>query len=190
FRLDRNYLDEGQFGFVPIESPLNYSRGYGWGSENSISYNSENLAARLNFTAAREEDIGVDTGQFNFDPVELSYMDRHYFILDHTALFSISGGLAYRWGKWLFATDMLFNAGLRAGFANTESLPNVLQVNLSAAREFDIPWFGKLTDRVMLLNIFDRTNLIRPANGIGVFQSAYGPRITVYNAVTVPLPPL
>jgi hypothetical protein len=41
-----------------------------------------------------------------------------------------------------------------------------------------------------LLNVFDRTNLIRPANGIGVFQAAYGPRITVYDALTVPLPSL
>jgi outer membrane receptor protein involved in Fe transport len=187
FRLDRNYLDEGQFGFVPIEAPLNYSRGYGWGTENSVSYNRENLSVRLNFTVAREQDIGVDTGQFNFDPAELAYMDSHYFVLDHTALFSVSGGAAYRCRDWLFAMDTLFNTGLRAGFANTESLPDVWQVNLSAAKEFMVPWLGKVTDRVMLLNIFDRTNLIRPANGIGVFQSAYGPRITVYNAVTIPL---
>jgi hypothetical protein len=62
----------------------------------------------------------------------------------------------------------------------------VWQVNLSAAKEFTVPRLGKVADRVMLLNIFDRTNLIRPANGIGVFQSAYGPRITVYNALTLP----
>jgi hypothetical protein len=64
----------------------------------------------------------------------------------------------------------------------------VWQVNLSAAKQLNIPWFGQITDRVMLLNIFDRTNLIRPPNGIGVFQSAYGQRITVYNALTIPLP--
>ncbi|MBV8772448.1 MAG: hypothetical protein JO166_08985 [Deltaproteobacteria bacterium] len=58
---------------------------------------------------AREQDIGVDTGQFNFDPSELTYMDSHYFVLDHTALFTVSGGAAYRWGDWLFATDILFN---------------------------------------------------------------------------------
>ena len=178
FRRDRNYLDEGQFGFVPIESPFNYSRGYGWGTENSLTYNGEHLSARVNFTIAREEDIGVDTGQFNFDPAELAYMDSHYF----------SGGAAYLWRNWLFTMDGLFNTGLRAGVGNTEGLPNVCQINLSAAREIEIPWIGKITDRVVLLNIFDRTNLIRPPSGIGVFQSAYGPRVTVYNAVTIPLP--
>lgn len=62
--------------------------------------------------------------------------------------------------------------------------------NMSAARDFVIPGLGKFTNRIVLLNIFDRTNLIRPASGIGVFQAAYGPRITVYDALTVPLPPL
>ena len=50
--------------------------------------------------------------------------------------------------------------------------------------------FGKITNRIILLNIFDRTNLIRPANGIGVFRAAYGPRITVYDALAIPLPSL
>ena len=187
FRMDRNYLDEGEFGFVPIEAPFNYSRGYGWGTENSVSYNAEHFSARLNFTVAREEDIGVDTGQFNFPPAEVAYIDNNHFILDHTALYTISGGTAYRWHDWLFSVDGQFNTGLRAGFANSESLPNVCQINLSTARDVSIPKIGKFTDRVMLLNIFDRTNLIRPPSGIGVFQSAYGPRITVYDALTIPL---
>lgn len=172
---------------MPIEAPFNYSRGYGWGTENSLTHNGEHLSARLNFTVAREEDIGVDTRQFNFTPTELAYMDSHYFILDHTALFTVSRGAAYRWRNWLFTMDGLFNTGLRAGFANIDGLPNVCQINFSAAREIEIPWIGRITDRVVLLNIFDRTNLIRPPNGIGVFQSAYGPRITVYNALTIPL---
>ena len=47
-----------------------------------------------------------------------------------------------------------------------------------------------MTDRITLLNIFDRTNLIRPSEGIGIFQAAYAPRITVYDTVTIPLPAL
>jgi hypothetical protein len=115
-------------------------------------------------------------------------VDSHYFILDHTALFTLSGGAAYRWRNWLFTLNGLFNTGLRAGFANTEGLPNVCQINLGAGREIELPGIGKITDRVVLLNIFDRTNLIRPPSGIGVFQSAYSPRITVYDALTIPLP--
>ncbi len=188
FRIDRHYLDEGQFGFVPIDVPFNYARGYGGGTENSLTYNVENLSARLNLFIAREEDIGVASGQYNFPPDELSYMDRHYFVLDHTPLVGASGGVAYRWNDYQFTFDGLFSSGLRGGFANQTQLPQVWQFNLSAARDFIVPRFGKFTNRIILLNIFDRTNLIRPANGIGVFQAAYGPRITVYDALTMPLP--
>ncbi len=76
---------------------------------------------------------------------------------------------------------------MRGGFADETQLPEVWQFDISGARDFTIPGFAKITDRVTLLNIFDRTNLIRPSNDIGVFQAAYGPRITVYDAVTVPL---
>jgi outer membrane receptor protein involved in Fe transport len=190
FRIDRHYLDEGQFGFVPIEAPLNYVRGYGGGTENSITYNQKNFAARANVFVAREEDIGVASGQYNFSPDELLYIDRHYIVLDHTPLVGASGGAAYRWNDYQFTIDGLFSSGLRGGFANQTQLPQVWQFNLSAARDFVLPGLGKFTNRVTLLNIFDRTNLIRPANGIGVFQAAYGPRITVYNALTIPLPRL
>jgi outer membrane receptor protein involved in Fe transport len=190
FRIDRHYLDEGQFGFVPIEAPLNYVRGYGGGTENSITYNVEHFAARANVFVAREEDIGVASGQYNFPPKELLYIDRHYIVLDHTPLVGASGGAAYRWREYQFTVDGLFSSGLRGGFANQTQLPKVWQFNLCGARDFVIPGLGKFTNRVTLLNIFDRTNLIRPANGIGVFQAAYGPRITVYNALTIPLPQL
>lgn len=188
FRIDRHYLDEGQFGFVPIDAPFNYVRGYGGGTEHSISYNLKNFTARLNVFVAREEDIGVASGQYNFPADEVSYIDRHYIVLDHTPLVGASSAAAYRWHEYQFTVDGLFSSGLRGGFANQTQLPKVWQFNLSGARDFLVPGLGKFTDRVTLLNIFDRTNLIRPANGIGVFQAAYGPRITVYDALTIPLP--
>ena len=109
-------------------------------------------------------------------------------MLDHTPLVGASGGLAYRWNDYQFTCDGLFSSGLRGGFANQTPLSDVWQINLSAARDFTLPGIGKFTNRIILLNIFDRTNLIRPASGIGVFQAAYGPRITVYDALTIPLP--
>jgi outer membrane receptor protein involved in Fe transport len=190
FRIDRHYLDEGQFGFVPIDAPFNYVRGYGGGTEESLTYNLEKLALRVNLFVAREEDIGVASGQYNFPPDELSYIDRHYIVLDHTPLVGASGGAAYRWRDYQFTFDGLFSSGLRGGFANQTQLPKVWQFNLSGARDFMVPGLGKFTNRIVVLNIFDRTNLIRPANGIGVFQAAYGPRITVYDALTIPLPSL
>ncbi|MFZ0246905.1 TonB-dependent receptor [Candidatus Binatus sp.] len=188
FRIDRHYLDEGEFAFVPIDAPFNYVRGYGGGTEHSLTYNLEDFALRANVFVAREEDIGVASGQYNFPADEVSYIDRHYFVLDHTPLVGASGGAAYRWHDYQFAFDGLFSSGLRGGFANQTQLPKVWQFNLSAARGFAVAGLGKFTNRIVLLNIFDRTNLIRPPSGIGVFQAAYGPRITIYDALTIPLP--
>jgi len=188
FRIDRHYLDEGQFGGVPIDAPFNYVRGYGGGTEHSLTYNLPNFTGRLNIFVAREEDIGVASGQYNFPADEVGFIDRHYIVLDHTPLVGGSGGMAYRWHEYQFTMDGLFSSGLRAGFANETQLPKVWQFNVSGARDFDFPVLGKVTNRVVLLNMFDRTNLIRPANGIGVAQAAYGPRITVYDALTFQLP--
>src|SRR5271163_1392560 len=188
FRMDRHYIDEGQFGFVPIDAPFNYVRGYGAGLENSITYNLPNLTLRLSSYVAREEVRGVATGQYNFPPAaQLNYIDQHFIVLDHTPLVGGSGGAAYKWKSWQFSLDGLFSSGLRGGFANRTQLPKVWQFNLSAAKSLDVPLVGHIENRVILLNVFDRINLIRPSTGIGVFQSAYGPRITVYDALTIPL---
>jgi hypothetical protein len=34
-------------------------------------------------------------------------------------------------------------------------------------------------------SLFDRTNLIRLAEGIGIFQSAYGPKFTIQDTITL-----
>ena len=190
FRIDRHYLDEGQFGAVPIDAPLNYKRGYGAGIENTLTYNLPNLTLRASVFVAREEDIGVATGQYNFAPDELAHINRHYFVLDHTPLVGASGGVAYRWGDYHFTIDGLFSSGLRGGFANKTQLPKVWQFNLSGAREFHIPRIGEVENRIVLAQYFRPYQSHPPRNGIGVFQAAYGPRITVYDALTVPLPSL
>jgi outer membrane receptor protein involved in Fe transport len=189
FRIDRNYIDQGQFGFVPIDAPFNYVRGYGAGLENSLTYNLPNLALRVSQFVAREEVRGVATGQYNFPPpAQLRYIDQHYIVLDHTPLVGASGGAAYKLQTWQFTVDGLFSSGLRGGFANRTQLPKVWQFNTSAAKTLEVPVLGQIENRIILLNVFDRINLIRPATGIGVFQSAYGPRVTVYDALTIPLP--
>ena len=189
FRIDRHYIDEGQFGFVPLETPFNYVRGYGGGIENTLTYNLPDFGLRATAFVAREEVRGVATGQYNFPPLaQLQYIDNQYIVLDHTPLLGISGGMAYRWRDYKFTIDGLYSSGLRGGFANTEQLPVVWQINLAAVRKFELPGIDELENRIVLINMFDRTNLIRPPTGIGVFQSAYGPRISVYDALTVPLP--
>jgi outer membrane receptor protein involved in Fe transport len=190
YEYNKRYLDTGQFGDVPIFAPFNYKHGYIWGTETAVTYNTGNLSMHASTTIGRNLQKGVATGQFNFDPDELGYINRHYIVLDHQPLYGASGGITYNWDPYSFSLSTIYSSGLRGGFADLESLPNLIQIDLSGQRSFQVPHLGEVIDRITLLNVADRTNLIRPAEGIGIFQSAYGPRLTVYDALTVPLPAL
>ncbi|MGD0076771.1 MAG: TonB-dependent receptor [Candidatus Binataceae bacterium] len=174
YEYTKHYLDTGQFGVVPMFAPFNYKHGYIWGTETAITYNVGDMVLHASSTIGRNMQKGVASGQFNFDPAELAYINRHYIVLDNQPLYGASGGLTYRWKPYVFSVDALYNSGLRGGFADLKSLPHVVQADLSAQRSFAVPHVGEVTDRITLLNIFDRTNLIRPVGGIGVFQAAYG----------------
>ena len=78
--------------------------------------------------------------------------------------------------------EFLYSSGLHASIHPEQGVPSVLQFDLGVERTF-----GQWTDRISILNAFDRINLIRPANGIGVYQAAYGPRFTIFNTITIPL---
>jgi len=82
--------------------------------------------------------------------------------------------------------DGVYSSGLRGGFADQQQLPTVVEVNAAVERRFRLPWGGVLVDRLTVVNALDRINLIRPAEGIGIFQSAYGPRLAVFNSLTMP----
>jgi outer membrane receptor protein involved in Fe transport len=183
----RHYLDTGQFGVVPIFAAFNYGEGHMWGSELALRYRRGTLSAYANLTLGRNWQRGVATGQFNFDPVELAFIDRHAIPLDHQPLAGVAAGLSGAWRSYTLDIDGTFSSGLRAGFADQEQLPRVLQVDIALRRSFQVPGIGEVTDRLSVLDVFDRTNLIRPAQGIGIFQAAFGPRRTLYDTLTVPL---
>jgi outer membrane cobalamin receptor len=181
-----HYLDTGQFGVVPIFAPFNYGFGRIWGSETAVNYRAERLSAYVNLTLGENRQKGVATGQFNFTPSALTYIDAHAIPLDHQPRISVSAGVAYRLAPYLVSVSGIYSSGLRSGFADSQALPAVAQVNAALERRFTLPGGGALIDRLTLVNAFDRINLIRPAEGIGIFQAAYGPRFTVLDSLTVP----
>jgi outer membrane cobalamin receptor len=179
------YLDTGQFGDVPIFAPFNYNWGYIWGTELAAKYRGDHLSAYGNVTIGLNRQSGVLTGQFNFDPDELAYINANKITLDHQPRYGASGGVSYQWGPYGLNLDGLYSSGLRGGFADLERLPSVTQFNLSGDYSISIPGVGLLTNRVGLLNLLDRINLIRPSEGIGIFQSSYGPRFTVFDSISL-----
>jgi outer membrane cobalamin receptor len=185
YRWTAHYLDTGQFGVVPIFAPFNYNQGHIWGSELGTRYQTEGLTAYANLTVGRNWQKGVVTGQFNFPADELAYIDNHAIVLDHQPLYGAAAGASWRTGAYSLSADGVYSSGLRAGFADLEKLPSVKQVDVSLERGFQLAGWGMLTNRLAVLNVFDRINLIRPAEGIGIFQSAYGPRRTLYYTLTL-----
>jgi outer membrane receptor protein involved in Fe transport len=129
YELTRHYLDTGQFGDVPIFAPFNYDHGFIWGTEASINYKTDNFSAHANATYGRNLQKGVVTGQFNFPADELAFINGHYIVLDHQPLIGASAGASYKWMGFTFNLDGVYSSGLRAGFADQEKLPDVIQVS-------------------------------------------------------------
>jgi len=150
-----------------------------------VSYRRGPLTSYVNLTLGQNWQKGVATGQFNFDPEELAYINSHPILLDHQPLAGVSAGLTYKLRGWSISLDGLYSSGLRGGFADQVALPAVVQVNASVERSFHVPGLGQMTNRIIIVNLTDRTNLIRPAEGIGIFQSAYGPRLTVQDTLSL-----
>ncbi len=189
FELAHNLIDLGQFGFVPIFAPFNYTDGRIYGAETTLAYQlRKSLSFGGNFSYSIAQGTQVETGQFNFTQAELKYADSHYIYLDHQQFYTASSWAAYTLGPYLFSIDGTFGSGLRAGFANTEEVPYNWQINLGAARSFEVTNLGKVTTRIVLINAFDRTNILREGTGIGVFVPAYGPRQAFYGSVAIPIP--
>ena len=177
-------LDEGQFGQALVFSPFNYARGRVWGIEFNSSYQAQDFSSYFNIAYSRALGNEVVSGQYNFDQAELNYIADHFVHLDHDQTWTGSGGLAYEWRGTRYSLDGIFGSGLRAGFANTESLPSYAQFDLGASREVYVAGIGEIGVRLAIVNLFDRVYEIRNGTGIGVGAPQYGPRRGIYLGLT------
>ncbi len=180
YRDVRHLQDEGQFGNALIFSAFNYSLGRIYGLEFSGSYRQGNFSSYLNAAYSVAQGQGLETGQFNFSPAEISYINSHWVYLDHDQRWSASSGVSYRLGESAATADLIFGSGLRSGFANTDHLPAHVQVNVGLTHKFNTPELGKLDGRVSMINLFDKSYELRDGTGIGVGAPQYGPRRTLY----------
>lgn len=181
-------IDEGQFGPALIFENFNYAKGRVYGVELTSSYTHENLYTYANFDYSVAQATQVESGQFNFAPDELRYINSHYIFLDHDQTFTSSVGAIYKWRDWLFTVDGIYGSGLRSGFANTGNLPYYIQVDAGIARGFEVPKIGHMEARLAVVNLFDRTYQIRNGSGIGVFAAQFGPRRGFFGGLKWELP--
>jgi outer membrane receptor protein involved in Fe transport len=179
-----NLLDEGQFGRALILTPFNYARGQAKGIELSAIYTQKNWGAYLNAAIAKAKGRNITTGQALFGADELAYIATHDIYLDHDQRYTLSGGAHYHFGNSQISADFLYGSGLRrtppGGAPNSDSLPSYLTVNTTLTHTWAHTSVGKLEGRIAIINLFDRSYLLRDGSGVGVGAPQFGPRRALY----------
>ncbi len=178
YKSSTDTLDDGQFGQAVVLNQFNYAQGFSRGAEFKINYYQGGFRAYANVSHEITMVKEVVSNQYLIgDPVELAYLANNYTYASDAQTTTASAGASYRWQNVLASVDGIYGSGLRAGFANEQHSPGYTQWNGALARNFD-PWHNQklLTLRLSVINLFDRSYVLREATGIGEFAPQYGPR--------------
>ena len=179
-----NMLDEGQFGQALILSPFNYETGYAKGLELSSVYNNHNWGGFLNVTLQKAQARHIISGQSLFALDELAYIATHSIYVDHDQTYSVSGGTHYHFGDSQISGDVLYGSGLRktaeGGAPNAASLNAYTTFNAAFTHHWKKTFFGDIEGRIAMINLFDKSYLLRDGSGVGVGAPQYGARRTLY----------
>ncbi len=180
-------LDDGQFGQAVVLTQYNYARGFSRGAELKLGYTSGGVRAYANVAHEVTMVKDVNSNQYLIgDPVELAYLATRYTPTSDAQTITASAGISYRWRDMLASVDGIYGSGLSAGFANLEHNPQYTQWNAAIARNFNL-WHDDrkpLALRLGVINLFDRSYLLRSGTGIGEFAPQYGPRRGVFVELT------
>jgi outer membrane receptor protein involved in Fe transport len=187
YKQSRNVIDEGQFGSALILTPYNYEKGKIYGIELTGNYKSGNFSGYANLARTVSKAKNIISSQYLFDAATLNYAANNWVNVDHEQALSISAGGSYLWSGTRFNGDLMFQSGLRNGFANTGSLPSYTVLNLGASRKLDLAGLGKVKARLAITNALDKVYLIRDGSGIGVGAPQYGARRGLFLGISKPL---
>lgn len=180
----QNMLDEGQFGQALILSPFNYAKGFAKGLELSSVYNNRDWGGFLNFTVQKAQAKNIISGQSLFAEEELAYIANHYIYVDHDQTYSVSGGVHYHFGDSQLSADALYGSGLRktaaGGTPNGAALDAYTTMNAAYTHNWKKTFFGDIEGRIAMINLFDKSYLLRDGSGVGVGAPQHGARRTLY----------
>ena len=138
----------------------------------------------MNFGFERGTGKTLGSGQFQFTPDELAYIQNHWVFLDHDQRYTASAGVSYTFMNTTVYSDMLYGDGLRSGFANTDQVPAYWVFNVGLSHTFNLPEYGKIQVRFDITNLFNNAYELRTGSGIGVFAPQYGPRRGFFGGVS------
>ncbi len=176
YKQSQNTLDEGQFGPALIMTPFNYAQGKTYGVELTGNYKSGDLSGYANLARTVSMARDIISSQYLFDQATLNYAANNWVNVDHEQALTVSTGAAYVWSGTHLSSDLMYQSGLRNGFANTTSLPGYTVLNLGASRKMTLYGIGEVETRLVADNVLDKVYLIRDGTGIGVFAPQYGVR--------------
>ncbi|HTI31449.1 MAG TPA: TonB-dependent receptor [Sphingomonas sp.] len=184
YKLKRNLLDDGQFGASLVQSPFNYAKGYAWGVEFRADYTRGPLSLYANVARGQEKGKNIVSSQYFFGRDELDYIRNHYIFTDHSQKWTVSAGgsvsIKDGIGTLTPAVDILYGSGLRrddpAGVVpNGGVLPSYITANLGVGQSFG-DGEKAFTLRVDVVNLFDKSYLLRDGSGVGVGAPQYAAR--------------
>ncbi len=185
YKKSQNTLDEGQFGPALLMTPFNYAEGKIYGVELSGNYTTEKVTAYANLARTVSQATNIISSQYLFDQATLDYAANNWVNVDHQQSLTISTGGSYLMNNGTRLNgDLIFESGLRNGFANTTSLPSYTVLNLGMSRKFDLQGVGPLEARLVMTNVLDKIYEIRDGSGIGVFAPQYGLRRGLFAGLT------
>jgi outer membrane receptor protein involved in Fe transport len=189
FKRATDQLDDGQFGQAIVLTQFNYAQGYSEGAEFKVNYENGGFRTYANFSVSRTKVKTVNSNQFLFtDPVEFAYLQTNYHYTDDSQIGSGSAGASYRFDRTLLSLNGIYGSGLRSGFANLDHVAPYVQLNLAIARAFNLLANDKpFTARLSVVNLLDKTYLLRSGDGIGEFAPQYGPRRGVFLTLSHPI---
>jgi outer membrane receptor protein involved in Fe transport len=184
----KNLLDEGQFGQALILSPFNYEKGIAKGLELAAVYSEKNWGGYLNVSTQKAQGQHIVSGQALFGADELAYIANHYIYVDHDQKVTLSGGVHYHFGNWQLSSDFLYGSGLRltpeGGAPNSGALPHYTTANATLTHTWERTPVGTVEGRIALVNLFDKSYLLRDGSGVGVGAPQFGPRRTIYTGLS------
>jgi len=183
YKIKKNVLDEGQFGPAMIFSPNNADQGKVYGVEATLNYEKNGFSVYGNFAWSRALAQGLNSGQFQFDPDELAYLQSHWYHLDHDQDFTASAGVSYKWGATKVYADAIYGSGLYSGFGNQQELPGYVTVNTGIVHVLKLTKRDQIKVRFDIVNLLDTVYEIRDGTGIGVFAPQYLPRRGLYGSL-------
>jgi outer membrane receptor protein involved in Fe transport len=187
YKQTENTIDEGQFGPALLMTPFNYEKGRIYGAELTGNYKSGNLSGYANLARTVSQARNIISSQYLFDQATLDYAANNWVNVDHEQALTVSTGASYLWSGNRLTGDLIYESGLRNGFANTTHLPGYTVLNLGASRKIDFSGVGPLEVRLVANNILDKVYEIRDGSGIGVFAPQYGARRGLFLGLSKPL---